>query len=337
MIQDARWSLSAIVLALVACGAELTPQRGPWSDEPASTEQRKLLSSSWDTLAIGGGAADSSLGELWLAAADSSMVVVWDNITQEALAFTPDLKPLWRFGRKGAGPGEFRQARSLAFTQAGEILVFDVAAQRVTFVTRQGTMRDAVLLKESAEQVRPMHDGQLLGLAPNRIGTPLVTIPADGQSAAELPLPWSGFDALHPLVRSGFIASDPSSGAAVMVMAYGDGWFGFPGQPGATYTGRYVEHQLMPGIQEKGDTRLIMGGTLAGQAVSIAAGVVTVLHEGASPEARRWLDQYRLTDGQYLGSYLLPRRINGFASMPDGSFLVVFNVPSPTIMRLRAK
>ncbi|MDZ4388703.1 MAG: hypothetical protein U0974_03110 [Gemmatimonadales bacterium] len=291
----------------------------------------------WDTLAIRGGDADSTFGTLWQSAADSSMLVVWDNITQEVHALDYDLRPLWRFGRKGAGPGEFRQGRSIAFTPTGEILIFDVGTQRVTFLTRDGMLRTTVVLEERLDQVVPWTSGKLLGTAPRRNGSQFVVMRDDGQVSTSLEVPWDGFADLHSLLQSGYIASDPATASAAFIMIYGDGWFAVGEQPGLPYLGRYIEHLEMPSVLEERDRRQIIGGTLAGQGVDVQDGMVTVLYEGGGPDAKRWLDQYQFSDGSYVGSYLLPRRISGFSSAPDGSYFVIFNDPSPTIMRLRPK
>lgn len=320
-----------------ACTSGPQPQEGPWAGESTTSLQRTIMTTEWDIMAIRGGDADSTFGDLWLSAADSSILVVWDNVTQEVHAFNHDLRPLWRFGRKGAGPGEFRQGRSIAFTPTGEILIFDVAAQRVTFLTRDGKLRTTVVLEDRLDQVVPWTDGKLLGIAPFRKGSPFVVIRDDGQMVTSLEVPWDGFSDLHVLLRSGYIASDPGTASAAFVMIHGDGWFAVGEQPGASYLGRYVEHLEMPSVMEKPDMQQIIGGTIAGQAVSVRDGIVTILYEGGSAEARRWLDQYRFSDGSYVGSRLLPRRISGFSSAPDGSYFIVFNDPSPTIMRLRPK
>ncbi|MDX2208056.1 MAG: hypothetical protein SFU57_10460 [Gemmatimonadales bacterium] len=326
-----------IVSLVAACSSGPQLQKGPWADESITSLKRTVMTAEWDTLATRGGDAEGTLGHLWLSAADSSMFVAWDNSTQEVHAFDHDLRPLWQFGRKGAGPGEFRQGRSIAFTPAGEILIFDVATQRMTFLTRAGELRTTVVLEERLDQVVPWTDGKLLGTAPRRKGSPFVVMRDDGRVLTSLDVPWDGWTDLHPLLQSGYIASDPTAATAAFIMIHGDGWFAVGEQPGASYLGRYVEHLEMPSVIEKSDLQLIVGATIAGQAVSVRDGMVTILYEGKSPEARRWLDQYRLSDGSYLGSQLLPEPVSGFSSAPDGSYFVVFNDPSPTIMRLRPK
>lgn len=175
---------------------------------------------------------------------------------------------------------------------------------------------------------------ELMGLAPNRAGSPIVSFDEALDSFRAIPLSWDGFSRLHPLARDAFLGSDPRTGDAAMVMVYGDGWFGFTGGSATGYVGMFAEHNPMPEIREQGNRRLITGGDLTGQGVAVRDGVVTVLFEGATPEAKRWLDKFRLSDGSYIESLLLPHRINGFAVGPDDSYYVVFNNPVPTIQRL---
>lgn len=338
MTQSLPRFICLLIISLVAaCTSGPQSQKGPWADESTTSLKRTVMTAEWDTMAMRGGDAEIAFGDLWLSAADSSMLVVWDNQTQEVHAFDHDLRPLWRFGRKGDGPGEFRQGRSIAFTPAGEILIFDVATQRVTFLTRDGELRTTVVIEDRLDQVVPWTDGKLLGTAPSRKGSPFVVMQNDGQVLTSLDVPWDGWADLHPLLRSGYIASDPTAATAAFIMIHGDGWFAVGDQPETSYLGRYVEHQEMPSVIEKPDLRLIVGGTIAGQAVNVRDGMVTIQYEGESPEAGRWLDQYRLSDGSYAGSLLLPGWAKGFSGAPDGGYFVIFNDPSPTIMRLRPK
>jgi hypothetical protein len=74
--------------------------------------------------------------------ADGGLYVA-ENGSGQVRAFAPDGANLWSFGKKGDGPGEFRFISDL-FLQADTVVVVDGEAQRVTRLTPEGTLIEAV-------------------------------------------------------------------------------------------------------------------------------------------------------------------------------------------------
>lgn len=70
-------------------------------------------------------------------------VYVLDRMSASVSAFRPDGRLLFRFGRKGGGPGEFRSvSRVMVLPATGEMGVWDDEAQRLTLLTpASGTLR----------------------------------------------------------------------------------------------------------------------------------------------------------------------------------------------------
>lgn len=85
--------------------------------------------------------SDHALGNvIALAVSDSGDVYALDQVSQTVVTFAPDGRPRAVIGRRGDGPGEFRDAIGLAWSPAGELWVVDAGTQRYTVFDRHGTL-----------------------------------------------------------------------------------------------------------------------------------------------------------------------------------------------------
>ena len=71
------------------------------------------------------------------------------------------------------------------------------------------------------------------------------------------------------------------------------------------------------------------------QGLSLSDSLLYVLFAGTTDNANRLVDRYRLQDGSYLGTMLLPKPVAGLA-VQGSDVYVVFNSPYPTVQRLRS-
>jgi len=89
-----------------------------------------VLGASEDGLILGVGAN--------LAAADDGRVFLLDPSAFKVRVFDADLQPAGSFGRRGKGPGEFEEPKSIALTPDGQVAVFDPTLKRLTLFDAVG-------------------------------------------------------------------------------------------------------------------------------------------------------------------------------------------------------
>lgn len=75
---------------------------------------------------------------------DAGRVAVLDRMNGRVSFYEPGGRLLSRYGRKGEGPGEFQDARALARTPAGEVLVVDHGSPRISVL---GVVSDSLALE----------------------------------------------------------------------------------------------------------------------------------------------------------------------------------------------
>lgn len=324
-----------LMIGVLLGGACRSRPAGPWTAADVRGMHRVITVTRWDTIGVYGGGADTTLADLWLIAADSQVVYIYDNADQRLLALSPSLELRWRFGGKGSGPGEFTMVRSLAIAPAGDAVLYDAGLGRVTTVTRDGSLGGSLRITGRAEQVAPAGPGRYIEFNPDGKNSPVLQVDSLGHEPSEVPLAWPGYAQMNPLVRGGgLLQGDPASGRWLLALTDGNGWFGFRGARALPFVGKYVEHTEFPNLVVRKDGRFLESTGHSAQGVAIADSTVAFLFAGLGDSAYRLVDRYRFEDGRYLGTLLLPRPVNGLA-VADGDYFVVFNNPAPAVMRLR--
>jgi hypothetical protein len=106
-------------------------------------------------------------------------VYVLDRMERQTKAFSRDGRFLFRFGRKGKGPGEYNDPASIAFLPwNGQVAVWDVGLQRLTFVTPAGeTAGTAAPLRQNdlarmGKKLRAWREGFVLELRDDPLAVP---------------------------------------------------------------------------------------------------------------------------------------------------------------------
>jgi hypothetical protein len=99
----------------------------------------------WDAAVVGAMAAGrGALGEVTVerpeqvATDGDERIYVLDDLHYELLAFSADGRELWRRGRNGGAPGEFRRATFVRVTDSGEVQVTDQAKLALVRYERDG-------------------------------------------------------------------------------------------------------------------------------------------------------------------------------------------------------
>lgn len=305
-------------------------------------ESRVIRPQVWDTTLIAGASeSDTSLIDPFVIAALHDTVVVFDYGRGALLAFDGVGRRLWRFGRKGRGPGEFDQVRDVKATPVGNLSVLD--AGRVTIIGPDGSLRRIVTLVGAphADQHLPMPHGVTLLATLDAPGT-LASFDSTGRALDRRDVPWPEFAGLEPIERQGLLARDQNSDRSVYLLVVGDGWFAYQGDSLLPFTGHYVEHHDFPSLtittRKSAGTEsrsvFIPREAYGAAGAVLQDSVVVVLFEGTTSETGRLLDYYLWSSGQYLGSMLLPFKTMSIASGRGRDLFVLFTEPHPRVMRL---
>jgi hypothetical protein len=333
----------SVVTAVACClvGACTSERADGSRDAPGS--ERRISTTSWDTLwTIGGGLQDSVLLDPSRIASGQGRVYVFDGGASRVVAFSGrDGSRTWSTGRKGGGPGEFKLVRDLKVNDRGLPMLLDVANSRITTLDSSGIVQHEIPLKRVgyADQFAPLPDGRAV-LLTNHPDSALAVVDRTGNLVNRLTIPWSEFAGLHPLVRQGGLASAPN-GSWAFGFGLGDGWFGFSGTHSQGGRHRFVEAAAFPQVVTRRDgqsvtTELASYAPCSACSMSIDGMNFYVLFGGRTDHRRAVLDKYDLRTGQYRESMLLPTKATEFSVM-DGIVFALVSEPAPALVALRPR
>ena len=276
------------------------------------------------------------LGEVNFMAADSSLIVFVDNSLEQVVGLDRDLRPLWRFGRPGNGPGEFGMIRSISIDDHHRVLLADERNRRLTWLSDSGTLLRSVHVEAGGGLVASAAGGAVLLFDVSNKAKPVAELDSAGAVLRRLAVPWPGFELLPDLVAGNVrLIGSPDDSAFVVGFMVGDGWFGQSLARGQPTLGRYVEHLDFPEVVETATRRLILAKAYALQDGFLEAGILHVLWNGADTSTvLRLIDRYAVRSGEYLGSWRLPRPATAIAQSGD-ALIAVFVNGEPTLVRLR--
>jgi hypothetical protein len=251
-------------------------------------------------------------------------------------AFDRNLRPLWRFGREGGGPGELRMPSDVACDARGTVWILDPANSRILKVGPSGTLQSTVMLSESATRLTVSPDGSRLfasgtrdlvqvmdslGRILSRLGHPdplkdLTLVQREsrmvslGSSGLVVGFRWSSTLVLIPDV-----AASPHLLEGIEPVPFPQVRSYPAGRPGATMV------RIDPAAREVTSGLFLLGDTL---------GVLVAPRE----EGPRLVDRYLLPTGRYLGSWRVPAAVVSVAWM-SGSLYALSNEPVPQLARLQ--
>jgi hypothetical protein len=313
----ARWiSLSRLGASLcliwtAACKGEHRPDIPElWDGSPPFS--RRVDADAWDTAwAIGGGTEDTTLLRPRLVTPHGAGVYLFDDGREQVISLDPNGNRRWGVGGTGGGPTEFRMVRDIKVDDLGRAVVLDPGNQRIAVIDPAGRFvrRVPITAIGWAEQVLPLGDSRYV-LATSDSMRPFVVLDSTGGVVERFGIPWKPFASLDPLARQGTI-SQAGGGRWIYGFTLGDGWFVFDGTRPQERPGRYVEHTDFPAVVQ---TR--HGNTVTTQmekyvpcsacTLSGADSVFYVHFGGHTPEQKRLVDRYAISNRRYLGSYRLP-------------------------------
>ncbi|HEU4457419.1 MAG TPA: hypothetical protein VFR81_30395 [Longimicrobium sp.] len=329
---------AAGLLLAAACG---TDEGG--AHEGAGGRERRVTVSAWDTTwTVGGSAGDSLLLNPFLIAAGDSAVYVFDGGASRLLAFEADRGGLrWKAGRGGGGPLEFRRVRDLKLAADGSPVLLDIGNRRLTRVSPTGVLAGETSLPAIgyADQMALLADGRTV-LLTDHPDSAFAVVDGRGRLVERFAHPWSGFAALHPLVRQGSLASSPD-GAWAFGFSLGSGWMAFRGSRGVGALKPYVERAEFPEVVEKAEgnavtTQLASYAPCSACSVTMDGADFYAHFGGVTPRRRRLLDRYDRQTGEYRESYLLPVEATA-VSVAGGTVYALIEEPYPTLLALRPR
>lgn len=334
--------LCAVLGAGAAAGCEPEPpQRSRFVQAPRTEpRERRMIPAEWDTAWVHGGPQDTLLSGPGFMDASAEGVFLFDYIDQRLLAFDPAGALRWTFGRRGRGPAEFTNVRDIVVGTGGTVDLLDPENGRITRLDREGRLAGHVPLGAVgafAAQMVPL-PGRGFLLMTTRGDSSLVTVDSLGRVTGRREFPWPGYAALGNISRQGFTAGDGD--AWIYGFALGDGWF-VTGPARSTAHG-YVEHLEFPELvterRQRGVTvtRKARYHPCTACSLDVSGTTLSVLFGGYSRDAHRVVDEYRWTDGRYLGSRALPRRADLIA-VHGGTYYVVVEDPAPRLLALRPR
>lgn len=333
-----RAAAAAAAVAWVVCAACANDR------DPAPPRERRMQTVAWDTVfTVASNAQDSTLLMPFRPVGGGGGVYVADFYGNRVLHFDRRGGLRWRFGRTGSGPDEFRRIRDLKLDSAGHVWVLDEGNLRATVLDSAGSVLERIPLDRingSPQLLVPLGGAGPLVVV-DRTDSPFVRVRGDGSVVERRVFPWDGFRELSYLAGQFTSGMRPGSNTWAAAMQMGDGFFVFHGTRWAGYRGRYVERVEFPQIER----RRVEGGEVtqfktppveAGKSVTLSPTRVYVLFGGTGAHSRRIVDTYAVANGRYLGSVVLPRRVDSIA-WDDGGFYVVYNSPYPTLAYWRPR
>lgn len=264
----------------------------------------------------------------------------WSDSSVREFSVAGDM--MWRFGRRGYGPGEFIRIMDMEFDASGNLMVMDVDQARVTVVDPSGNLVETVRVPD-AEQVMPrnFHSGywSVMPRLPSRGDTLWVS---RAHAASRFVARPAALAYGAPLASEGWATSRPDGGAVVyfrwsskIVVLDPSGrvrtiFDGIEPIPFPEVVEQDVKPPAGSGWIGARVTKVDPQAVRASVTASVGASLVFVLFAGETDYARRMVDTYQ-DDGTYLGSYLLPRPVASAAVLRDGQLATLENALIPTV------
>ena len=247
---------------------------------------------------------------------------------------------LWESGTRGNGPGEFVRPLDYEFDASGNLMVVDDVNVRLTVLGPDGTLVDTHRLP-LARQILPN------GFAPDGWAVMPTFAREDtlwsvrGGASRRFERNPPSIDYREPIVGEAWAANLKSGGAVVIYRWSGTiVWLDPDGAVRNVTQG--VEPIPFPEpVQVSAEIRGVL--RISGSKVDPAAiehtqtqpaphgDRIYVLCFGATEHRRKIVDTYAISNGEYLGSYLLPHAVRSIAVLEDGRLATMETEFFPTV------
>lgn len=322
-----RWHSVVGLFVLFATNA------GSVSERTVQTE-RRFLTVDWTKTVVVKGELDSELLRPELMVARDSTFYVYDYGDQSVKAFSERGLLLWRFGRGGRGPGEFVNPTDLQVDGEGRVWLCDPATSRITVVSTSGRLVRTIQTETPIERLVSLGEGRFLGFVHSGPKPKFTRYDSLGGILGSVPHP-SWMDTIPSLVSELRMTAAPGNNT-VIVGSYYSGRI-MKLQSGAarfqeiTTVETYQFPKPITYAPSKQMTvrRLPPDARPTIRSISADAEFSYALIFGGDERRGRIIDRYKLSDGSYSGSWLLPERISAISVTKRGiAALVVDPLPS---------
>ena len=277
----------------------------------ADDVERVVSDATFDTVWVLGGPGDTLLASPTFPRPHGDGGVVFFDLQQQRVyRVAADGHLAWTWGRKGEGPGEFRNVRGLDVAPNGNVVLSDSGNRRLITLSPAGE-----LISEDVLRVAGFVSG--------------VSVLADDRLAIHTSrMPWGVWDGddEHPAdgLPPGLWEMSDLQNQGRLTAWRGDSWvFGFTVGNGwmvfknASVVGvyPYVEHYDFPEVAVSRrafttSSRMVRHTPSTGRSVSVRGDTLYVLFGGASSMRGYMMDTYEIATGRYLQTHLLPHHAN---------------------------
>ncbi|MBA4072812.1 MAG: hypothetical protein C0497_13390 [Gemmatimonas sp.] len=269
------------------------------------------------------------------------VLYVFDYGDHALKAFSVDGRLLWRFGRKGSGPGEFVNPTDLKIDGRDAVWLADPANSRVTIVDGHGRLVRTMPTTVAVEHLLPLATGEFLGFGYSGDKPAFSRYDSLGHSAQPIGYPvW--MDTVPSLVSELRVAGSPDGRSAAVASYYSGRLLLMRHGASGVREIPVVETQAFPTpITYSPSPRMTVRrfppeARPLVRALTADSEFVYALIAGTHKERGRILDVYRLLDGSYHGSYLLPQPVAAMTVVAHG-LAVLVNEPMPSLYYLERR
>ena len=323
-MRDVFHAIMSLLVLLAAVSAEAQPTRRMAAERPTVVFRID-------------DASGNVQGQPALVRACGDGVLVLDIGLTQVIRLSRELKVLWRFGREGMGPGEFRAPMDVTCDVTGRAWIIDAANSRITRLTSTGRLDTLVALDVPAQRLAVHPNGidyWTMGTNPTGL---VVARKFNARDVSRVPtLP--EITKVDPLQTEGWLASTVDGGIVVsfrwsstLYRVDGAGHLRAPiGAPEPIQFPRSREYA----VGSRGQNRMIrvdpdaLEGSLQ---LSVADGIAYSLFGGAGPLKGRVVDRYDLVRDRYVNSIELPFAPYGLG-VAHGVLYVLQVDPAPAII-----
>lgn len=303
-------------------------------------DTRRTASIRWELTSQFDDAAGVYLTNPVLISACGGALAVLDLGTPHVIHFSMDLKPLSKFGRAGAGPGELRSPSDLACDSQGTAWLPDGANGRVLRVSAMGTYDGMVRIDRELQRLATAPDGQRFWISTSDPSQLVVAFSRTGEVAARAFAP-ADLQPIDMLRREPWLVTTPD-GAVIVAFRWSSRLLRIEadGTPGFSVDGpEKVDFPLTRSYSVGGGGRNTMvriapGSTEAALQLFRDEDVINVRFKGAGPDKGKIVDRFNAKTGAYIESIRLPVVPVAVAFENQTAYLLVAD-PVPAIQVYR--
>ena len=267
-------------------------------------------------------------------------VAVLDFEDRHFSAFDQGPRFLWRFGRQGSGPSEFRSPGSGSCDNNGRLWVPDRGNGRIMIVSRDGALLSSIPTTLSLRRLAVTSSGSTAWALTTGATELALRLDERGNQTMSVPLPpWLA--RYNGLQREAFISAAPDGGALVSFR-----WASVVLHISTNGTvdtlGRSPQPIPFPEFRAypvaKGTATMLRidpSAREASRGTFVVGDTINVLAVDQADSDQTIIDRYRL-DGRYLGSRRLPRGVVSADAIREDMYVLI-REPIPALLRLRWK